>query len=145
MGARGFVSSEWFKLSATARVVAGARTLIVECSARAAVIWAVDSGARAVILAGRKHALDIDASRGASIVEPRSGVASLRVVISSVVGMVAARSAAVAGAAVEARAAEDLFPVDSFPSVEWAALSAGAAASGLEASASFNSVELGIT
>ena len=118
---------------------------MVECSARAAVIWAVDSGARAVILAGRKHALDIDASRGASIVEPRSGVASLRVVISSVVGMVAARSAAVAGAAVEARAAEDLFPVDSFPSMEWAALSAGAAASGLEASASFNSVELGIT
>ena len=106
---------------------------------------AVDSRARAVILAVRKHALNIDASRGASIVEPRSGVASLRVVISSVVVMVAARSAAVAGPAVEALAAEDLIPIITFPSVERAAISAGAVASGPETYAAFNSVELGIT
>ena len=100
---------------------------------------------RAVSSKWRAGFLAIIAFHDASIVEPWSGVASLRVVISAVEMMMAARSAAVAGTAVEALAAEDLFPVMTFPSVEGAAISAGVTAGGPETYASLNSVELGIT
>ena len=39
VGARGFSSSGWFELFVTAGVVAGARKLVVEYSARAAMIF----------------------------------------------------------------------------------------------------------
>ena len=39
VGAQGFASSGWFELSATAGVVAGTRKLVVEVSARAAMIF----------------------------------------------------------------------------------------------------------